>query len=67
MPKREADSPINAALRSFEAAEANLEKLERIFGELRQLVPDGISFDSDPKYEELCRSYGDVLVPNYVS
>jgi hypothetical protein len=56
-----ADSPINAALRSFEAAEANLEKLERLFKELRQLVPEGISFGSDPKYDELRRAYSDVL------
>ena len=34
LSKHGADSPINAALRSFEAAEANLEKLERIFREL---------------------------------
>lgn len=55
------DSPINAALRSFEAAEANLEKLERLFKELRHMVPEGISFGSDPKYDELCRAYSDVL------
>ena len=61
MPKIEADSPINAALRSFEAAEANLEKLERVFREARQLVPSGIAFGSDPKYDDLCRVYGDVL------
>jgi hypothetical protein len=57
----EADSPINAAIRSFEAAEANLEKLERLFRELRDMVPEGISFGSDPKYDELCRVYAEVL------
>jgi hypothetical protein len=56
-----AESPINAALRSFEAAEANLEKLERILAELLQLLPDGICFGSDPAYDELRRSYADVL------
>ena len=61
MSSPEADSPINAALRSFEAAEANLEKLERLFKELSQMVPEGISFGSDPKYDELCRAYSDVL------
>lgn len=55
------DSPINAALRSFEAAEANLAKLERIFRELRKIIPEGISFGNDPRYDELCRAYGDVL------
>lgn len=57
----EADSPINAAIRSFEAAEANLEKLERLFRELRDMVPEGISFGSDPKYDEVCRVYAEVL------
>lgn len=61
MSKRATDSPINAALRSFEAAEANLEKLKRLFEELRGLVPGGICFGSDPKYEELRRAYMDVL------
>ena len=55
------DNPINAALRSFEAAEANLEKLERVFKELRGLVPDDICIGSEPQYEELCRVYDDVL------
>lgn len=61
MPTTEVDSPINVALRSFEAAEANLGKLERLFDELRALVPDGVCFGSDVQYEELCRSYADVL------
>lgn len=61
MANPRADSPINAALRSFEAAEANLEKLERLFKELRDMVPEGISFGSDPKYDELRRAYSDVL------
>ena len=55
------DSPINVALRSFEATEANLEKLERIFGELRELVPSGICYGSNPKYDELSRAYMDVI------
>ena len=61
MTEENVDSPINAALRSFEAAEANLEKLERVFKELRGFVPDGICFGSEPQYEELCRVYDDVL------
>ena len=61
MAQEKGDSPINAALRSFEAAEANLEKLERIFRELRELVPGGICFGSDPQYEEYCRVYDDLL------
>jgi len=55
------ESPVNAALRQFEAAEANLEKLERIFEETRDLIPDGICFGSDPKYDDRCRAFSDVL------
>lgn len=62
MSDRNSESPINAALRQFEAAEANLEKLERLFGEIRQLIPEGISFGSDPKYDDRCRAFSDVLL-----
>jgi hypothetical protein len=61
LPEDQTESPINIALRSFEAAEANLEKLERLFAELRRLVPEGSCFGSDPKYDALCRAYADVL------
>jgi hypothetical protein len=52
---------MNAALRQFEAAEANLEKLERLWKELRKMIPEGISFGSDPKYYDRSRAYSDVL------
>jgi hypothetical protein len=55
------DSPMNAALRQFEAAEANVEKLERIWAEMSALIPSGITFGDDPKYDHLLRSYIDVL------
>lgn len=61
MPKTPPESEIDAALRQFGATEANLEKLERIFGELRELTPNGIAFGSDPQYDDLCRDYEDVL------
>jgi Restriction endonuclease len=54
-------SAIDTALRQFEAAEANLEKLERVYAEAMQLVPKGISFGSDPKYETLCRDFEGIL------
>lgn len=56
-----AESPMNAALRQFEAAEANIEKLERIWTEMQPLIPQGIEFGSDPKYDERARAYADVL------
>lgn len=55
------ESSLNAALRQFEASEANLEKLERIWHEMQPLIPSGISFGSDPKYDDRYRAYSDVL------
>lgn len=55
------DSPINAALRQFEATEANLEKLQRVWGEIQEMVPSGLVFGSDAKHEDRVRVYRDVL------
>jgi Restriction endonuclease len=55
------DSPINAALRQFEATEANLAKLERLWSEIRKLTPDGLQFGNNPVYEERVRVFEDVL------
>lgn len=57
-----AESPINSALRQFEATEANLTKLERLWAEIEKLIPEGLQFGNDPVYEERVRSYCDVLV-----
>ncbi len=55
------DSPINSALRQFEATEANLAKLEHIWSEVKKLIPQGLAFGNDPAYEEPVRVYEDVL------
>ena len=55
------DSPINSALRQFEATEANLAKLERLWSEIRKLIPTGIEFGRNPTYEERVRVYVDIL------
>lgn len=55
------DSPINAALRQFEATEANVEKLERVWAEIQKLTPAGLQFGNDPVYEERVRTFEDVL------
>lgn len=55
------DSPINSALRQFESTEANVAKLERIWGEIWKLTPSGLQFGSDPAYDERVRIYEDVL------
>ena len=56
----EAESSLNAALRAFETAEANLAKLERVWAKAKDCIPDGINFTSDPEYDELCRSFSDI-------
>jgi hypothetical protein len=50
-----------AALEQFEAAEANLLKLERLWEELWQLIPSGISFGESLEYEDRARSYNLLL------
>src|ERR1700728_2311689 len=55
------DSPINSALRQFEATEANLAKLERLWSEISNLTPNGLQFGSDPAYEEHVRLFADIL------
>jgi hypothetical protein len=50
-----------AALEKFEATEANLVKLERLWGELESRIPTGVGFGSSPEYEERQRSYRHVL------
>jgi hypothetical protein len=50
-----------AALTKFEAVEANLIKLERLWGEIQSLVPNGVAFGDNPEYEDRCRSFVAVL------
>lgn len=52
-----ADSPLNAALRHFEAAEANLIKIEKVLSEIEAAIPNGIAFGEIPEQEENCRSF----------
>lgn len=55
------DSPLNAALRHFEAAEANLNKAEKVLTDIEGAIPSGIAFGDDPEYEENCRSFDALL------
>ena len=52
---------MSSALRAFEATEANLAKLERMWSDLRGMVPDGIAFGSDSKYEERSEEFNHVI------
>lgn len=51
------DSPLNAALRHFEATEANLVKIENVLKEIESAIPEGIAFGENHEYEENCRSF----------
>jgi len=55
------ESPLNNALRHFEAAEANLNKLEKILEEIKADIPQGIVFGENPEYETNCRSFQTIL------
>jgi hypothetical protein len=55
------NSPLMAALELFEAAEANLVKLERLWDEVQSLIPTDIVFGDNPEYEDRCRSMTAVL------
>lgn len=56
------DSPLNDALRQFEAAEANLAKAEKVLSEIETEIPNGIAFISDNiEYEENCRAFDELL------
>lgn len=55
-------SQLDQALRKFEAVEANLAKLEKIWKVLCQNTPSGIEFGAKSVYENACRSYKEVLV-----
>lgn len=48
-------------LRILETTEANLEKADRLWKQLRQSIPDGISFGASAEYDTLCRKFGDVM------
>jgi hypothetical protein len=50
-----------SALEAFAAAEANLVKLERLWDEMQSLMPGGLTFGSDPEYEDRSRAYGLLL------
>jgi hypothetical protein len=54
-------SPLAQALRQFEAAEANLVKLERLWDKAEGLIPQGIVFGDNPEYEAACRSIDLIL------
>ena len=55
------ESPLNAALRHFETAEANLVKSEKVLAEIETGIPSGIAFGDNPEYETNCRMFEALL------
>jgi hypothetical protein len=54
-------STLEAALQQFEATEANLEKLEKLWKEISSLLPSGPAFGAPPEYDELCFAFRGIL------
>lgn len=52
---------LDAALRSFNAVESNLEKLDRLWSRIQSHLPTGPAFGSPPEYEEACRAFRRIL------
>lgn len=65
MPRRKLaampESTLNAALRQFEAVEANLNKAERLLDALMAEVPQGISFGTTPEYDQNWRDFHELI------
>lgn len=50
------NSPIMSALTLFEAAEANLAKLERLWAKAEALIPSGVAFGENTEYDDTRRA-----------
>ena len=51
------DSPLNSALRHFEATEANLVKIESVLAQIYAAIPQGIVFGNNTAYDSCCRDF----------
>jgi hypothetical protein len=54
-------SSLDTALRQFEASEANLTKLERLWQQIESLIPGGIAFGPPQEYDQRCREFRAIL------
>lgn len=61
MASNSSSNALMAALEHFEAAEANLIKLERLWDELAAMIPSGIAFGEDIEYEDRSRAFNLLL------
>jgi hypothetical protein len=56
------DKDLTDALRAFEAAEANVARLENLWSQIEKEFPTGNVFQAaSPEYENRCRSYAAIL------
>jgi hypothetical protein len=54
-------SGIMDALRQFDATEANLSKLEHLWGELEAMIPSNVQFGANVEYEEGARTFQSMM------
>ncbi|MCE9562117.1 MAG: restriction endonuclease [Planctomycetes bacterium] len=59
--RRMGTASLEAALGQFEATEANLQKLESLWAQIRGLIGEGIGFVAPPGYDDACRAFRHVL------
>ena len=55
------ESPLNTAIRHFEAVEANLVKAEGLLKQIESAIPSGVAFGEDADYERNCRDFSAVF------
>ncbi len=55
------ENPLATALKQFEIAEANLLKLETLWREISDLVPQGIVFGDNPEFEDRSRAFASII------
>lgn len=61
MPEVRHANTLNNALRQFEAAEANLLKLERLWKDIESLIPNGIVFGDDGTHLDKYKAFNVIL------
>lgn len=54
-------STLQQALQQFEATEANIEKLEKLWGKIYAFLPSGPAFGAPPEYDQLCIAFRHIL------
>lgn len=62
MPEQSKENTFVYALEQFEAIEANLTKLERLWSEMNNHIPDGIASGYNGEYESKRKSYIKIYV-----